>query len=207
MSENKFEIVDTHPQEAIIKVIGVGGCGGNAVDHMIEEGIEGVEFICANTDAQALQRNKSHTQLQLGANVTKGLGAGARASVGAAAAPAGRRKMAYGVEDAMEKLRTGADEDDLTSHTHTASRATPLDSTHPLRRQSTDRIRLNLAMLSNTPSGWGVAPPDKPVPAPRATTGTECCWQRRITAHTCSKQSGKTTTPGSALYPESPSHS
>ena len=51
-----FEIVDTQGQEAVIKVIGVGGCGGNAVDHMIEKGVQGVEFICANTDAQALKR-------------------------------------------------------------------------------------------------------------------------------------------------------
>ena len=53
-----FEIVDTQPQEAVIKVVGVGGCGGNAVDHMINEGVEGVEFICANTDAQALKRTR-----------------------------------------------------------------------------------------------------------------------------------------------------
>ncbi len=48
-----FEIMDTQTQEAVIKVIGVGGCGGNAVDHMIQNGVQGVEFICANTDAQA----------------------------------------------------------------------------------------------------------------------------------------------------------
>ncbi len=100
MSENKFEIVDTHPQEAIIKVIGVGGCGGNAVDHMIEEGIEGVEFICANTDAQALQRNKSHTQLQLGANVTKGLGAGANPDKGRESAEEDRERIVEAIENA-----------------------------------------------------------------------------------------------------------
>ncbi len=100
MSENIFEIVDTHPQEAIIKVIGVGGCGGNAVDHMIEEGIEGVEFICANTDAQALQRNKSNTQLQLGANVTKGLGAGANPDKGRESAEEDRERIVEAIENA-----------------------------------------------------------------------------------------------------------
>ena len=64
-----FELVDMQPQEAVIKVVGVGGCGGNAVDHMIEAGVQGVEFICANTDAQALKRNRASVQLQLGANV------------------------------------------------------------------------------------------------------------------------------------------
>ena len=53
-----FELVDAQSQEAVIKVIGVGGCGGNAVDHMIETGVQGVEFICANTDSQALKRNR-----------------------------------------------------------------------------------------------------------------------------------------------------
>jgi len=77
-----FEIVDTQPQEAVIKVVGVGGCGGNAVDHMITEGVDGVEFICANTDSQALKRNKAKTLLQLGPNVTKGLGAGANPDIG-----------------------------------------------------------------------------------------------------------------------------
>lgn len=71
-----FEIMDTQTQEAVIKVIGVGGCGGNAVDHMIQNGVQGVEFICANTDAQALKRNQARTLLQLGSAITKGLGAG-----------------------------------------------------------------------------------------------------------------------------------
>ena len=66
-----FELVDAQPQEAVIKVVGVGGCGGNAVDHMIDAGVQGVEFICANTDAQALKRNIAKVQLQLGADVTK----------------------------------------------------------------------------------------------------------------------------------------
>ena len=77
-----FEIVDAQAQEAVIKVIGVGGCGGNAVDHMIDKGVEGVEFISANTDAQALKRNHAKIQLQLGAGITKGLGAGANPEIG-----------------------------------------------------------------------------------------------------------------------------
>ena len=100
MSDNIFEIVDTHPQEAVIKVIGVGGCGGNAVDHMIAEGIEGVEFICANTDSQALQRNKSNTLLQLGATITKGLGAGANPIKGRESAEEDRERIIEAIENA-----------------------------------------------------------------------------------------------------------
>ena len=71
-----FEIVDTQPQEAVIKVVGVGGCGGNAVDHMINEGVEGVEFICANTDAQALKRNKAQDPAATRAECDQGPGRG-----------------------------------------------------------------------------------------------------------------------------------
>jgi len=81
-----FEIIDQDPQEAIIKVIGVGGCGGNAVEHMILKGLNGVEFIAANTDAQALKRSTARTQLQLGSGLTRGLGAGARPEIGRDAA-------------------------------------------------------------------------------------------------------------------------
>jgi cell division protein FtsZ len=74
-----FEIIDQPTQcGANIKVIGVGGCGGNAVEHMIEKGLLDVEFICANTDAQALKRSTARGQLQLGTALTRGLGAGAR---------------------------------------------------------------------------------------------------------------------------------
>ncbi len=95
-----FEIVDTQAQEAVIKVFGVGGCGGNAVDHMILEGVEGVEFICANTDAQALKRTKSKTLLQLGANVTKGLGAGANPEIGRESAVEDRERIIEIIEGA-----------------------------------------------------------------------------------------------------------
>ena len=95
-----FEIVDTQAQEAVIKVLGVGGCGGNAVDHMIQEGVEGVEFICANTDAQALKRTSSKTLLQLGANVTKGLGAGANPEIGRESAVEDRERIIEIIEGA-----------------------------------------------------------------------------------------------------------
>jgi len=95
-----FEIVDTQAQEAVIKVFGVGGCGGNAVDHMILEGVEGVEFICANTDAQALKRTRSKTLLQLGASVTKGLGAGADPEVGRESAVEDRERIIELIEGA-----------------------------------------------------------------------------------------------------------
>lgn len=95
-----FEIMDTQTQEAVIKVIGVGGCGGNAVDHMIQNGVQGVEFICANTDAQALKRNQARTLLQLGSTITKGLGAGANPEIGREAALEDRDRIAELIEGA-----------------------------------------------------------------------------------------------------------
>jgi len=95
-----FELVDMQPQEAVIKVVGVGGCGGNAVDHMIEAGVQGVEFIVANTDAQALKRNRAPIQLQLGTTVTKGLGAGANPEVGRQAAIEDRERIVELIEGA-----------------------------------------------------------------------------------------------------------
>ncbi|MDA8420496.1 MAG: cell division protein FtsZ, partial [Pseudomonadota bacterium] len=89
-----FELMDTYGQQAVIKVIGVGGGGGNAVDHMVAANIEGVEFIIANTDAQAMKRSGARTILQLGANLTKGLGAGADPAVGRQAAVEDRERIA-----------------------------------------------------------------------------------------------------------------
>jgi cell division protein FtsZ len=89
-----FELMDTYRQQAVIKVIGVGGGGGNAIDHMVGANIEGVEFISANTDAQALKRSQAKTILQLGANLTKGLGCGADPSVGRQAAIEDRERIA-----------------------------------------------------------------------------------------------------------------
>jgi cell division protein FtsZ len=88
-----FEIMEAQSQDAVIKVIGVGGCGGNAVDHMIEQGVQGVEFIAINTDAQALNRSLARTQLQIGAAITQGLGAGAKPAVGRAAAEEDRERI------------------------------------------------------------------------------------------------------------------
>lgn len=81
-----FELMDAYSKSAVIKVIGVGGGGGNAVQHMLTADIEGVDFICANTDAQALKNSSSKTCLQLGSSMTKGLGAGANPVVGREAA-------------------------------------------------------------------------------------------------------------------------
>jgi cell division protein FtsZ len=89
-----FELMDAYSQNAIIKVIGVGGGGGNAVEHMVSQNIEGVDFICANTDAQALKNSKAKTLLQLGTGVTKGLGAGANPEIGKQAALEDRDRIA-----------------------------------------------------------------------------------------------------------------
>jgi cell division protein FtsZ len=89
-----FELIDNVPQTAVIKVVGVGGGGGNAVKRMIDAGVEGVDFICANTDAQALADIPSRTVLQLGAGITKGLGAGAIPEIGRQAALEDRARIA-----------------------------------------------------------------------------------------------------------------
>ena len=81
-----WEVVDQQVEQAKIKVIGVGGAGGNAVIHMINHQIQGVDFICANTDTQALARADGAISLKLGSNLTKGLGAGANPEVGRKAA-------------------------------------------------------------------------------------------------------------------------
>lgn len=88
-----FELTDSTTHNANIKVIGIGGGGGNAVDHMMSESIEGVEFICANTDAQALHKSKAPINLQLGEDATKGLGAGANPEVGRLAAEENRERI------------------------------------------------------------------------------------------------------------------
>ncbi len=88
-----FELVDSVPQNAVIKVIGVGGGGGNAVNHMVQNNIQGVEFICANTDAQALRKVGAKTILQLGTAITKGLGAGTNPEIGRQAAMEDRERI------------------------------------------------------------------------------------------------------------------
>ncbi len=95
-----FELEEMQSQDAVIKVIGVGGCGGNAVDHMINRGMTGVEFITINTDAQALRRNKAGVQLQIGNSATKGLGAGGKWEVGREAALEDRERIAELIDGA-----------------------------------------------------------------------------------------------------------
>ena len=96
-----FELMDGYSESAVIKVIGVGGGGGNAVVHMMQTGIEGVDFICANTDAQALKRARVKTGIQIGCNITKGLGAGANPEVG--------RQAAMEDRDRLQEVIQGAD--------------------------------------------------------------------------------------------------
>jgi cell division protein FtsZ len=88
-----FVLADTENQGAVIKVVGVGGGGGNAVTHMVSSGIEGVDFVCINTDAQALKHSKVKMSLQIGSNITKGLGAGADPEVGRQAAMEDRDRI------------------------------------------------------------------------------------------------------------------
>ena len=95
-----FELMDAHSQSAVIKVIGVGGGGGNAVAHMVDTGIEGVDFICANTDSQALKGSRVRTSLQIGCNITKGLGAGADPDIGRQAAMEDRDRIHEVIEGA-----------------------------------------------------------------------------------------------------------
>ena len=96
-----FELVDAYGQSAVIKVIGVGGGGGNAVQHMVNAEIDGVDFICANTDSQALQRTNAKSTLQLGTEITKGLGAGANPEIG--------RQSALEDRDRIHDVIAGAD--------------------------------------------------------------------------------------------------
>ncbi len=97
----KFEIVDSYSQNAVIKVIGVGGGGGNAVNHMVNSQVDGVDFICANTDAQALKSLQARSVIQLGNALTKGLGAGANPDIG--------RQAALDDRDRILEVLEGAD--------------------------------------------------------------------------------------------------
>jgi cell division protein FtsZ len=100
--DQMFEIVDEeHEQQAVIKVVGVGGGGGNAVNHMIDQGLTGAEFIVMNTDAQALRKSKASVRLQLGATITNGLGAGANPEVG--------YKSALEDKESIREMLDGAD--------------------------------------------------------------------------------------------------
>ena len=96
-----FELGENFSQSAVIKVVGVGGGGGNAVEHMLSEAIEGVDFVCANTDAQALRSSSAKSLLQLGVQITKGLGAGSDPNIGREAAEEDR--------DQIKEMLEGAD--------------------------------------------------------------------------------------------------
>ena len=100
MPEFAFPLMDTVKQEASIKVIGIGGGGGNAVSHMVTKGIQGVEFICANTDTQDLRNTKAETQLQIGINETQGLGSGSKPEIGRASAEEDRERIASVIDGA-----------------------------------------------------------------------------------------------------------
>lgn len=95
-----FELMDTYGQSAVIKVVGVGGGGGNAVEHMVVQNLDSVEFIIANTDSQALKNSSARTVLQLGGNITKGLGAGANPEIGRQAAMEDRERIQEVLEGA-----------------------------------------------------------------------------------------------------------
>jgi len=95
-----FEIIENRSQKAIIKVVGVGGCGGNAVDHMIEKNVMGVEFMCINTDLQALKKSQASTIIQIGEILTKGLGAGSRPDTGKQAAIDDKEKIIEAIDGA-----------------------------------------------------------------------------------------------------------
>ena len=109
-----FELVDSGPQSAVIKVFGVGGGGGNAVQHMLKTKIDGVDFIAANTDAQALKNLDAPTILQMGSSITRGLGAGANPAIGREAALEDRDRITellagagHGVRDRRHGRRHG----------------------------------------------------------------------------------------------------
>lgn len=95
-----FELMDSYSENAVIKVIGIGGGGGNAVQHMVKSGVDGVDFICINTDAQALKGTSAKTSLQIGCNITKGLGAGANPNIGREAAIEDRERIQEVIEGA-----------------------------------------------------------------------------------------------------------
>jgi len=103
----KYELVDMYSETAVIKVIGVGGGGSNAVNHMVDSHLKGVEFICANTDAQALRKLNVGTIIQLGIELTKGLGAGTNPEIG--------KQAALENKDRIKEVLQGADMVFLTS--------------------------------------------------------------------------------------------
>ena len=99
MVEFAFELVDTVAKKANIKVIGVRGSGGNAIQHMLDKGIEGVDFLCANTDAQDLAQSSVESKIQLGIETTRGLGAGMNPDIGKESAEESREAITNAIKD------------------------------------------------------------------------------------------------------------
>ena len=95
-----FEVIENKKQKALIKVMGVGGCGGNAVDYMIEKNVTGVDFLCVNTDLQALQKSQANNIVQIGEILTQGLGAGSRPDTGKQAAMDDKEIIANAIQGA-----------------------------------------------------------------------------------------------------------
>jgi len=95
-----FEVIENKKQKAMIKVMGVGGCGGNAVDYMIEKNVTGVDFLCVNTDLQALQKSQANNIVQIGEILTQGLGAGSRPDTGKQAAMDDKEMIANAIQGA-----------------------------------------------------------------------------------------------------------
>ena len=133
-----FELVDNQRQSAVIKVIGVGGGGGNAVNHMMRSNIEGVEFICANTDAQASKNVGAQRVLQSGTGVTKGLGAGTNPEIGRQAAMEDRERIS--------EILSGADMVSIATGTGggTGTGAAPIIA-QVAKEMGIRRLRLSLA--------------------------------------------------------------
>src|SRR5688572_33252676 len=101
-----FELEETVAQNARMKVVGVGGGGGNALSRMVEDGVTGVEFIAVNTDAQALLNNKADVKVQIGKRLTRGLGAGARPEIGRQAIEENRDEVLHALEGADREFVT-----------------------------------------------------------------------------------------------------
>ena len=122
-----FEYEDPMPQNARMKVVGVGGGGGNAVDRMIDEDLEGVEFISVNTDALVLKKSKAPVKIQIGQKLTRGLGAGARPEIGRQALEENREEMRKALEksypfasysEKLDAICLKTDDGDYVEHSH-----------------------------------------------------------------------------------------
>ena len=156
-----FELVEKMAPNAVIKVVGVGGGGGNAVAHMVNSSVDGVEFITANTDSQAIKNCGAKLQLQLGSNVTKGLGAGANPEVGRQAALEDRERIVEALEGAdMVFITAGMGGGTGTGAAPVIARvATRPSARRPPRRAVTTSSPPSTAPTwSSSPPAWAAAP-------------------------------------------------